>query len=126
LIWDLRWRIDADELRCKCDLIAGGGRLIVHNVENTFRAARERRVDCLRDIVDMNAVRHVTGLADAVHGAAQQTHHCVASGTIDAAEPQDRNRHLSSCAERLPLELRIDAPPTPTCTCGNGLHRLAD
>src|SRR5207253_2678785 len=126
LIWDHRWRIDADELCCKCDLLARRGRLIVHNVENAFRAAREGRVYCLRDIVDVNAVRNVTGLVDAVHVAAQQTHHCVSPRTIDAAEPQDRNRQVSPRAECLPLELRIDPRSTPARKRGKRAHRLVD
>src|SRR4249920_4109203 len=51
-------------------------------------------------------------LGDAMHRAAQKPDHSVLSRAIDAAEPQDRHRHLPPCSQRLPGELRIDAGVT--------------
>src|SRR5262249_52144591 len=44
---DFRRRLDAEQLRGEGDLLARGGRLVVHDVENPVRLAGESRVDRL-------------------------------------------------------------------------------
>src|SRR5262249_30038808 len=82
-IGNLRRRIDANEVRGKRDLFARRCRFIVDNVEDAVGASCEGRIDRLRDVVDVDAVRDVPRLGDAVHRAAQEPHHCVLSRTVD-------------------------------------------
>src|SRR5258706_3933782 len=74
----------------------------------------------------MDAVRHVSGFGDAVHVAAQQARHSIASRTIDAAEAENRDREFLSGPERLPTEFGINARATAPGERGNGGHGLVD
>ena len=102
LIGDFRRRRDAEKLGREGDLIAGRRRLVVDHVEHAVGAPREAGVDRLRDVVDVDAVRDVAGLGDALRGAAQEPHHAVLARPIDAAEPQDRDRRAAPRAQLLP------------------------
>src|SRR5215471_810143 len=87
-IGDLGRRIDADEMCRKRDLFARRCRFVVHDVEYAVGASCEGRIDRLRDVVDVDAVRDVAGLGDAVHRAAQEPRHCVLCRAVVApAEP---------------------------------------
>src|SRR5215475_2734915 len=117
----LRGRCDAEEFRRECDLFARRGRLVVNDVENAVGAPRKGSVDRLRDVEDMDAVRYMPGLGDAVHRAAQEPGHAVLPGTVDSAEPKDRDRDAAARAEVLPSQLRIDAG---TATASESRHDL--
>src|SRR6266536_2381155 len=126
LVWDLRRGLDADQARRKCDLIARRCWLVIDNVEHAHGAARESRIDRLRNVVDVDAIRDVAGLGDTMHGTAQEAHHSVASRTIDAAEPQDRDWQVASRPERLPIEFGLDAGATAARERQNGRRSLVD
>ena len=83
--------------------------LIIDHVEDAVRLFREGGLDRLRDVGDMNPVRHVSGLGDAMRTASKEPRERVLSRPVDAAEAQDRNRDRALAPERLPGLLRVDA-----------------
>ena len=81
--------IAPQKLRREHDRIARRARLVVGDVEDAGGRARQRGIDRLRDVVDMDAIEDLAGLDDAPRIAARDLHQRVAPRSINAGEPQD-------------------------------------
>ena len=103
--WNFRRRRDAEQFGRERDRHALRRRLIVGHVEHAVGAARERRVDRLRDVGDVDAVEHLARLVDALRAAARDLHQRVLAGAVNPREPQDRDRLAGARAERAPCLL---------------------
>src|SRR2546430_11025481 len=76
-VGNFRRRRDLEKLSRKGDLRARRRRLVVHDVEYAVGAPGEGRLDCLGDVEDVDAVRHVSGLGDALRRSTQEPQHRV-------------------------------------------------
>src|SRR6187551_3255818 len=96
----------------KCDLIARRGGLVVDDVEHTIRLPFEGCLDRLRDVVNVDTVRHMARLGDAMSRSAQKPDHPVLSRTIVAVLPQYPHGEHPPRTGSEPSELRFDTLAT--------------
>ena len=67
-------RRDAQQLGRECDRHALRGRLVIGDVEDAVGAARESRIDRLRDVGDVDAIEHLARPVDPLRAAARNLH----------------------------------------------------
>lgn len=85
-----RRRCNIHQLRRVSDHLLRRRRLVVADVPRAAARVMNRSHDRARDVVDVDAVEHLSRLDDAPRRSSAQRHQRVTAGAIDTRKPQDR------------------------------------